>query len=163
MGKLTRELRNALVSGKITEEEFIEQSKGEKISDEDYLRLLKEGFDKKDGVAVEKVIFDYSPSGGFSNKFSEIFCKLLQENWHFQHENIASILQGLEDVSTVDCLFSAAQLRFDYLDYNDTYQFARKCIKALSAINKLKLLAESHVTEIQQYAIKELKYKGLSN
>ncbi len=72
----------------------------------------------------------------------------------------------MKDPSTVDCLCKAAELHFEYLDYDDSYQFARKCIKALSAIDneaaisKLQLLAQSSIPEVQQYAIKELKYKG---
>lgn len=137
------------------------------LNAEESVRLLNEAFENKDADLVEEAIQSCSDSEGFSNKFSEVFCKLLQSDWHFRHEDIARILQGIKDSSTVDCLYNAAQLHFAYLDYDNTYQFARKCIKALSAIDnepaisKIQLLAESNNPEIKQYAIKELKYKGL--
>ena len=74
---------------------------------------------------------------------------------------------GVADPATLDCLFKATELKFDYLDYDDTYQFARKCIKAIAtigtgnAIEKLKLLALSPTPEIAEYAKKELRYKEL--
>lgn len=136
--------------------------------DEYYLKLLNEAFQNKDAAKVEEAIFVISSYNCYSKKFSSIFCILLQEDWHFSHEDIVLILQDLKDASTVDCLFKVAQLNVDYLDYDDSYQFARKCIKALSAINnkeainKLRLLSENNNVKIRQYAIKELQYKGLS-
>lgn len=161
-------LLNSLISGAITNEEFIRQySIDANIDDEYCLRLFEEGFDTESSEIIEEGIIVGTTVDCFSNKFSNIFCKLLQEDWHFKHEDIARILQDLRDSSTVDCLFNAAQLHFEYLDYDDTYQFARKCIKALSAIdndaaiNKLQLLAQSNTPEIRKYAAKELNYKGL--
>lgn len=94
---------------------------------------------------------------------TKILCNLLLESWHFSHEDIAMVLQDIKDPSTVECLFTAAQLQFKYLNYDDTYQLARKCIKALSAINnkesiiKLKLLSNNPNSEIKEYANKELR------
>lgn len=153
----------------LDKEQFLKKySAINKIDDEFCLDMLDKAFQEKDSENVDEAITLASVLNCFSNKFSSIFCKLLQENWHYKHEDIAGILQSLEDASTVDCLFSAAQLHFDYLDYDDSYQFARKCIKALSAINnaeavnKLRLLSENSIKEIGQYAIKELRYKDLS-
>jgi hypothetical protein len=129
--------------------------------------LLRKAFDNQDNETVEEAIVVGVTLDYFSDRFSEIFCRLLQVDWHYKHEDIARILQDLKDPSTVNCLFNAAQLHFEYLDYDDTYQFARKCIKALSAIDneeaisKLRLLTQSDIPEIKHYAEKELKYKGL--
>lgn len=77
------------------------------------------------------------------------------------------LLKDIADPNTVDCLYKATELHFDYLEYDDTYQFARKCIKVLSkigndnAIDKLKSLSSSQTPEIAAYAKKELGYKGL--
>lgn len=138
-----------------------------KIDEEFCLDLLKAAFRDNDDEKVEDAITIAAALNVFSTKFSGIFCDLLQENWHHSHEDIARTLQDLADDSTVECLFNAAQIQFAYLDYDDTYQFARKCIKALSAINneaaiqKLRRLSENEIAEIRQYALKELKYKGL--
>ena len=61
---------------------------------------------------------------------TEVLCKLLLEPWHFHHEDIAMVLKEMKDPATVNCLFEAAQLRLEYLEYDDTYQLARKCIKS---------------------------------
>ncbi|WP_288812118.1 MULTISPECIES: hypothetical protein [unclassified Sphingobacterium] len=45
-----------------------------------------------------------------------------------KHEEIAFMLQSLADPKTVDSLYQASMLQFVYLDYDDTYQFTRKCI-----------------------------------
>src|SRR5688572_8448783 len=108
--------------------------KDKRIDSETSLRLLYKAFDKKNGGMVEVAMYRLSDPEGFTNKFSEIFCKLLQADWHYCHENIALILQGIKDPTTVNCLFEAAELHFDYLDYDDGFAFARKCTWALADI-----------------------------
>jgi hypothetical protein len=142
-------------------EKLILKTEG-KLNAEESVRLLKQAFENKDADLVEEAIYSCSESEGFSNKFSEIFCKLLQTGWHNKHEDIARILQGIKDPSTVDCLYNAAELEFDYLDYDDTYQFARKCIWALADIGtseakaKLQQLAHSNNKFVAEYAQKRL-------
>lgn len=82
-----------------------------------------------------------------------------------KHEEIAFMMQSLADPKTVDSLYHACTLKFDYLDYDDTYQFARKCIKEISQINdadainklcnKLWLLADHDIVAISNDAKKE--------
>lgn len=97
----------------------------------------------------------------------EIWCKLLTENWHNSHEDIAFLLQRFPDPKTVDCLFEAATTSFDYLSYDETFQLSRKCIKALAAIGNeeaiqcLRKLEKNENSVIGGYAIKELNYAGL--
>lgn len=168
MSEEIKKLLILLTSGSITEDEFVHQySNGRRIDKEYCLSLLEQAVKNKDDETVEEAIIVSSTLNCFSTEFSGVLCRLLQCDWHDKHEDIARILQDLKDPSTVDCLYNAAQLHFEYLNYDDTYQFARKCIKALSAIGnkeaieKLQLLAGSNIPEIKQYAVKELKYKGL--
>lgn len=92
-----------------------------------------------------------------------VLCLLLTNKYHFHHEDIAMLLKGVKSPETVDSLYYAAELQYDYLNYDDTYQFARKCIKALAAIGsenayeKLRLLTNSRIPEIGAYARKELR------
>jgi hypothetical protein len=145
-------------------EKLILKTKDTQMNEETSLRLLNEAFENKDSDLVEEVIFSESDFGEFSNRFSEIFCKLLQADWHYRHEDIAFILQGLKDPSTVNCLYNAAELQFDYLDYDETYQFARKCTWALADIGtpeakaKLQQLAHSNNELVAQYAQKRLNH-----
>jgi hypothetical protein len=134
------------------------------LNSDESVRLLNEAFENKDADLVEEAIYGFLDSEGFSNKFSDIFCKLLQEDWHYRHEDIARILQGIKDPSTVDCLYNAVELQFDYLDYDDTYQFARKCIWALADIGtpgaraKLQQLTQSKNELVAGYALKRLNH-----
>ncbi|MBA4851650.1 hypothetical protein [Emticicia sp. BO119] len=158
----------SLVAGKISKEEFLkEYFKHIPRSNEYVLALIQKGINNRNAIEIEEamtLIF----VGSFSIKyFLPKLCELLQLPWHYNHEDIARLLKEIADPTTVDCLYKASELAFEYLDYDDTYQFARKCIKALSAISdenaieKLKLLSDSKITEIAEYAKKELRYKGL--
>jgi hypothetical protein len=103
----------------------------------------------------------------FDHDFAHVLSKLIVESWHFKHEDIAMILKQIKSPQSVDSLYNATEMQFEYLGYDNTYQFARKCIKALSAIgdenatNRLRLLAVSKTTEIAGYAQKELRYMGM--
>lgn len=99
---------------------------------------------------------------GFPQDSSQVLCRLLREDWHMQHENIASALQRLKDPRTVDCLYAAALSRFPYLDYDESYALAVKSVWALSAIGtsdakeKLRLLAQSDNPIIRKNARQRL-------
>lgn len=168
MQTLTNELRAKLVSDyvsrKITKEEFFAHY--EVVNEHCCLQILQEALSKKDAAIMQEATLLIFGANCFSPIYTESLCSLIKERWHYSHEDLASILQTIADPSSVNCLYEATCLHFDYLDYDDTYQFARKCIKALAAIksieaiNKLKLLSDICPSEIRQYAVKELRYKG---
>lgn len=164
---IAEHFRNSLILDK---EKFLARYSGIAELNVDYcFDMFDEAIQTKNSEMVEEAMLLTDFLKLFSAKFSSLLCKLLQEDWHYKHEDIAMILKEIKDSSTVDCLFNAAQLNFDYLAYDDTYQFARKCIKAISEINndeaieKLIILAKTDKMEIREYAIKELRYKGLAN
>lgn len=162
------DLFDLLLMQKINEEEFIrEYFKNAPFDDSYVFNMMEDAIVNENKTEVEEVLILLN-SGYFStDNFAEKLCELLMFSWHVKHEEIAMMLQDLADPRTVDSLYKAAELQFSYLDFDDTYQFARKCIKAISRINdvnaigKLKLLAKSNIIEISNYAKKELCYKGL--
>lgn len=87
---------------------------------------------------------------------------LLSLDWHYQHENIALILQGLKSPMSVNVLFATATKRFEYLSYDDSFALARKCTWALADIgtakakDKLISLSLNSNEYIAQYAKKRL-------
>jgi len=163
-----KELFDLFFSKQISAAKFIETYFTDiSPSDEYILAKITNAITNKDRIAIEESI-SILHSGQFTQaKLTEKLCEILAYPWHMEHEEIASMLQSLADPKTVDSLYQASKLQFDYLDYDDTYQFARKCIKAMAqindanAINKLWLLADHDIVEISNYAKKELRYKGL--
>ncbi|SDQ82001.1 hypothetical protein SAMN05421664_2724 [Chryseobacterium soldanellicola] len=159
-----------LYKNTITKDSFIKKYEQEQEKDVDELyikKLIEKGIENKSASDIEEaVVLIYSDN--FDNyEYIKELCDILLESWHFKHEDIVRILQDLKDPSTIDCLHKVAEMHFDYLDYDDTYQLARKSIKALSAIdnvdaiNKLYILSNSKISIISEYAKKELKNKGL--
>lgn len=161
-------LINSLYSGKIDKEEFLRSYFESGLTNEkDLISLFQKGIANKDLDVIEEVLVLLSIGSFNLNLFVSDLCNLLLTDWHYKHEDIVMLLKEIKDSSTVDCLYKAAELYFEYLDYDDTYQLARKCIKVLSAIgnenaiSKLWLLSKSEIPEISEYSKKELRYKDL--
>lgn len=87
---------------------------------------------------------------------------LLLASWHYRHEDIASLLQDARSPTSIDALYKAVMAKFDYLDFDDSYAFAVKCIWALGnigtpeALNKLTILSISDNDVVRDNAIKQL-------
>lgn len=105
--------------------------------DGEYLSFLMYSiFSKKDNLYIEE--------------FISYFNQLIIEEWHKEHENIVGLLQrnGGNDES-VDNLFKAIFMTFEYLEWDDNYAFAVKCVWAIAVIHGinsekyLKILAEN--------------------
>jgi len=158
-----KSLIQLLALGKINEKEFLSVYFKNKIPNKEYcLELLKIGLNNSDAGTIEEALIVIAVTKFNDDIFSEILCTLISKDWHHSHEDIAMLLKDIKDPATVNCLYNATELQFEYLNYDDTFQFARKCIKALAAIgneyaiDKLKLLANSKIQEISEYAKKEL-------
>ena len=160
-----KQLINDLAANRIGTNEFLKRYPVDLKNDGNYiLATLEKAYEDKNGENVDYSLslirFDtehYRPG-----RYVEVLSKLLLAPWHCRHEDIASLLQGLKDPGSVDALYEAALTKFDYLDYDDTYALARKCIHALADIDtessraKLRLLAESEIPTIREKAIKHL-------
>lgn len=164
----TTSLIKAYYSGSLSRDEFLKQYFSDKNPSEgQVIDLAEQTLRKQDGDSVEELITLLGTEYFNINSFVSPLCQLLEKDWHTRHEDIAMLLLKTKSPNAIDCLYNAAELQFEYLSYDDTYQFARKCIKALAAIDDkravdwLKLLAESGTVEISEYAKKELRYKGL--
>ena len=133
------------------------------------LQLLDTAFNEKNAEDVENALIIASMFNLISKDYTNILLKLMESDWHFIHEDIASIFQELKLPNTVDCLFNAALSRFEYLEYDDSYALAVKCIWALGQIGteesteKLILLAQSQNEVIRENALNQLKRRGLTS
>ena len=145
---------------------FIDQYfEGKEASDEYLLNLFDHAVERKDSGLVDEAMVLLSVGDFTDSLFVDRLCGLLSSDWHRRHEDVAGKLKEIADPNSVDFLYQAAELQFDYLGYDETYQFARKCIKAIAAIesnyavHRLELLAKSSNAIISEYAFKELRYK----
>jgi len=127
------------------------------------IKLLEEAYSKQAANEVEYSLFIGFSFNLFSKDFVGILCKLIASHWHFQHENIAMIFQRLKSPDSIDYLYQAALTQFHYLDFDEAYALAVKCIWALGDINtedsrrKLELLTDSENEIISDNAAKQLE------
>ncbi|MDO7877729.1 hypothetical protein Q5H93_23535 [Hymenobacter sp. ASUV-10] len=123
---------------------------------------LKKSLVEHNPERLEDALYFLTQDNVFSKANTEVLCELLLQDWHFSHETIAHYLQQLKDPFSIPYLAATATKRFEYLAYDDTYQLARKCIKALAAIgtkeaiSSLNNISMNENSAISGYASKEL-------
>jgi len=124
--------------------------------------LLETAFLEKSPDDVEFSLIAVGSFGYLTTEYIGLLIKLMDSDWHHEHETIASIFQDFKSPETVDCLYRAALKEFEYLAYDDAHALAIKCIWALLEIHteeareKLELLAQSDIEAIRERALKRL-------
>ena len=125
----------------------------------DIIKQVHFARDHQDELLLELLVL-VAWKDGVNNEYSDIFCKLLNEDWHYSRENIALMLKDIKDESTVKCLYSGA---LNIPEFDDFRSLAKKCIWALAAINteeakqKLYLLSRHEDPIISEVALQQLK------
>jgi len=123
----------------------------------------------KDGEALECLIA-LAYRIGFTDSIGRLLSKLLIENWHEEHEEIARILQfKVKILESLDDLTKAIALKFDYMIERGNYEpFVIKCMHAIADLHteastsKLKELANSKdpiIKKAAQYQLERLERK----
>lgn len=158
------ELVKKLMRKSISKAEFLRDFTVDVTQNPSYIvKLLEEAYSKKLANEVEYSLFIGFSFNLFSKDFVDVLGKLIESHWHFQHENIAIIFQKLKSPDSIKYLYKTALTQFDYLDFDEAFALAVKCIWALGDINtedskgKLKVLAESENEIIRDNAIKQLE------
>jgi len=122
---------------------------------------LEAGLKAKDSEAIDLFLY-LGALLHYEYKCISVLNRLIIEKWHEKHEDLARLLGDFKSETSVDFLFEAAQTNFDYLDYDDDYVFADKCIRAIAKINthesviRLKQLSLSDNVKIRESANKHL-------
>jgi hypothetical protein len=157
-----RRLIIALAQRRLSEDSFIAQFGTNPRTTPDIIRIeLEHAFEEKSAASVECALvlgFVF----GLSRSWAPQLCKLMQEDWHQSHEDIASLPQDIRVPSTVDCIYQAALRKHDYLAYDNSEALAVKCIWALhdigtpEAVVKLTLLSQSASQPISKNALERL-------
>lgn len=164
MTNAERELILDLIAHRISESDFLARFPIDPRSDPSSVtRILEQAYCTQNASDVEFGMYLGFHFNSFSQDSVEILCKLLVEDWHKQHEDIAWILQKLKDPASVGPLYWAANASLPYLAYDDAHALATKAMWALSEINsedarrKLTLLTQSEIPIIRDNAARLLR------
>jgi predicted Zn-ribbon and HTH transcriptional regulator len=138
----------------------------EQIS-EQIIKMLDKSLKNKDADLCEDAIYLICIYDKFLNKYVTRLNKLLIKNWHKKHEDIASLLQDARSPSSIENLYKTVYARYEYLDYDEAYALAVKCIWALGDIgnddakDKLKQLTFSENEIINKNAKYQIERLGV--
>lgn len=105
---------------------------------------------------------------GFDTEHKDILLRLIDEDWHYSHEDVVSTLQRWPTPDTVEALFRATQWIPKSLEYDDARALAVKAIWALGKIpgpeaeTKLETLARSENTILRKNAVEQLERRHSS-
>jgi len=107
-----------------------------KIDEAYILEELKALQISRDGEALDCLI-TLAYRIGFTDAIGRLLSKLLLENWHEEHEEIARILQFKVKIpESIDDMEQAMRLKFKYLIERDSYEpFVTKCMYAIADLN----------------------------
>lgn len=153
-----------LILGKISKEEFLTLIKvkseclGEELSE-----MLSFAYKQNSDSNVEISIYLIFKYEQINEKYLDVLNNLILCDWHEQHENIAMLLQRLKAPKSVDYLYATINQKYSYLEYDDSYALAVKCIWALGDIGNeeakeyLKKLLNSENEIIVENAKKQLE------
>jgi hypothetical protein len=152
-----------LALGKITKDDFLKTLDiSESMLEEYTLTSLQNGYKEKDRDAIEYTFyFGYDVS--YSERFIDILNKLMIEDWHICHEDIARLLQKLKSPDSIDYLYKAIFVadKLWYLPFDMSGALIRKCCFALGDIDTersrqiLKVLTSSENDLIKEAALEQ--------
>ena len=163
------ELINDYWNKKITKKEFLNKFS---FTKEKKIELLKKSFEQAFFQKSEDKIDDLVSTVIFFKlevEFADILCRLSKEEWHNEHETIASILQWIHLPQTIDCIYELAISNFEKYSWDDNFALVRKCCFVLGDINtpkakeKLKLLLQSDEEMIRKHALEQLNRCDFTN
>lgn len=150
--------------GQISKEQFLIINDISDIND-DIEKGLVEAYRNQCADSVEEFIYLIFVFEVFEVRYVNILNKLLITDWHYQHENIALLLQRISSAESIEYLYNEIELRPQYLDWDDNYSFEVKCVRAIYQIGKEKAFSfleklchhsNDVIREIAQRQIKKL-------
>ena len=96
------------------------------------------------------------------DSFNEFLIELACDKRHYQHEDLAFLLEKKHSPKLINHVYDLAVMELDYKKEDEFFNIARKCTYALGYTNtpkakeKLELLAQNENELIREYAIKQL-------
>ncbi|MHB1530435.1 MAG: HEAT repeat domain-containing protein [Acidiferrobacteraceae bacterium] len=132
------------------------------------LRWLEEAWQARSAEDLSCALI-VGGSFGFGPERLDILCRLVEVDWHYDHEDVVSTLDGLRTHNpglrthdVVEALFHATQWIPEYLKFDDCRALAVKATWALGKIPgpeaeaKLETLARSDDAILRKNAVKQL-------
>lgn len=113
------------------DEIFTKDTQGKKLYTLELIERLSDVSNTRDEVFLNLLLM-ISDADGLDDQYTKIFCQLLNEKWHRQHEEIIVLLEQMKDESSVQTVYQTA---LDIPDWDDARGLAKKCIYTLAAIN----------------------------
>ena len=123
--------------------------------------LLHETLSSRQADDVESLLAIADHFGALTQDAVPDLCRLLLDDFHQRHEDIARYLQSLRDPKSVGALYDACFLDLPYF-WDDGDALARKCTWALhdvgtpEAFERLRALTEHPRASVIDYARKRL-------
>ncbi len=166
MNENERKLISKLIINEITEQQFLSEFTVNVVQHPSCVfELLERAYNEENADDIEQLIGIAGRFNLFTESNAELLCNLLEARWHYRHEDIARALQSIKSPNSIECLYKTALTKFEYLEHDNSYALARKCMWALGDINtdeskkKIELLAESEDEELREYAFEQLNRK----
>lgn len=125
------------------------------LSSADVQSLLQRALHAHDAEAVEDALVA-AESISCQPELVPLLIKLLESPWHYKHEDIVRLFQKWKVPESVEALYGAALVEYEYLKFDENFGLARKCTWALAdigtpgAYEKLQLLT-AHDNSIIAY------------
>jgi len=147
---------------RITKEDFLRRFPSAVERGRMALKWLKEAYETRNADDLSYVLI-VGGNFGFVPEHKDILRRLIDEDWHYSHEDVVSALQTWPTIDTVEALFRATQWIPKSLDYDDSRALAVKAIWALGktpgteAETKLEALARSENTILRKNAVEQLE------
>lgn len=150
--------------GSISKEEFLRRFPSAVENGRLALKWLREAYETRnaDDLFFTLIVgFKF----GFDPKHKDILLRLIDEDWHYNHEEVVTALKNWPTPDTVDALFRSTQWIPKALEFDDARALAVKAIWALGNIPgpeaeaKLEVLARSENTILRQNAVEQLELR----
>ncbi len=152
-----------LMKGKSSPEQLMNELGIDKQTINECIKqILLQGEQMQDSESIEDGIYLLFAYENYSSSFVDILNKLMLCEWHKEHENIAMLLQRLKSPKSIGVLYETANKQFKYLEYDEFFALAVKCIWGLGDIGtlesyiKLETLSKSENEIIKENALKQM-------
>jgi hypothetical protein len=146
----------------ISKEEFLRQFPSAVERGKLALKLLEGAFQIQDAKDLDCALI-VGFTFGFAPEHADIFCQLINAEWHHSHEDLVSALDEMKSPNAAEALFCATQWIPRYLEFDESRALASKAIWALGKLAssdadmKLTMLVNSKDVFLRKAAAQQLE------